>query len=51
MIKFMDWPKHPNAEHRRSIQDEGFVYWASRNKSMAVCLVALVVIILVKDIL
>ena len=48
MIKFMDWPKHPNAEHRRSMQDEGFAYWAVQNKAMAVCLAAVIVIILVK---
>ena len=43
-----EWPKHPAKYFTTRRCDQGLINWMSQNKAMAVCLAAVIVIILVK---
>ena len=51
MNKFSnDWPKHPKAKHKR-LSDCGLIAWVKSNRATSLVIVALVWIVIVKDIL
>lgn len=38
------WPEHKNIEHKRCVQDNGFINWVERNQMVLIAVIGVVVV-------